>query len=115
MSRGRVTSPAHYSLHRALLNAIRFRHREVLRYIHENPISMLRFLEVPDGDLVFFSRSYYQPLLAIIRESWLEDVFIFAGLTGKHRGEIINLQWKDIAAISGLGKRRPLDIVKRIS
>ncbi len=66
------------------------------RYIYENPFSMLKFVKVPDRELVFFSRSDFQALLAIIQESWLKDVVIFAALTGMRKGEIINLQWKDV-------------------
>lgn len=66
------------------------------RYIDENPFSMVHFIKTPEPELVFFSRDEFRALLNAIKESWLKDVVIFAALTGMRKGEIINLQWKDV-------------------
>ena len=66
------------------------------RYIRENPFSMIRFIKTPVPELVFFSSDEFRALLDAIKEEWLRDVVIFAALTGMRKGEIINLQWKDV-------------------
>jgi integrase len=57
---------------------------------------MIRFIKTPQCELVFFSRDEFRTLLNAIQEPWLKDVVIFAALTGMRKGEIINLQWKDV-------------------
>jgi integrase len=61
-----------------------------------NPFAGQKLVPVPEHLPVFFSKSDFRNLLAVIKEGWLRDTVVFATLTGLRRGEIVNLRWQDV-------------------
>ncbi|HTR80944.1 MAG TPA: tyrosine-type recombinase/integrase [Bacteroidota bacterium] len=78
------------SMKAALNTALRW------RILDENPFARLRLAQVPDIAPVFFTREQVEKLLSVITETWLREIVLFAVVTGMRRGEITNLQWKDL-------------------
>lgn len=64
--------------------------------IDSNPFKNVALLPIPQKPPSYFSKESLAKLLAIIKESWLKDIVLFAVLTGMRRGEILNLRWQDV-------------------
>jgi integrase len=64
--------------------------------ITENPCDKVKRLSLPDQPPIYFKRDDLEKLLGQIQECWLKDVVVFAVMTGLRRGEIANLQWRDV-------------------
>jgi len=66
------------------------------KLIETNPFAKMRQVGVPEVQPTYFSKCDFQKLLNAITEQWLRELVVFAAMTGMRRGEIINLQWKDV-------------------
>ena len=64
--------------------------------IETNPFSKMQLVRTPDNPPSYLSKDHFQALLAIVKESWMKEVVVFAVLTGMRRGEIVNLRWQDV-------------------
>jgi integrase len=78
------------ALRAAMYTAVRW------KLVSQNPFAKIQFVPIPEATPTYFSKEAFQTLLKSISEEWLRDMLIFGALTGMRRGEIVNLQWKDI-------------------
>lgn len=56
----------------------------------------IQLVHVPETQPTYLSKPDFQKLISEIEEGWLKEVIIFAVSTGLRRGELINLQWKNV-------------------
>lgn len=61
-----------------------------------NPFRGMHQISTPEAPPTYFTKSDFQALLSAIKEEWLQEVVIFAVLTGMRRGEILNLRWENV-------------------
>lgn len=64
--------------------------------LRKNPAVELTPARLDDIERAYFTRSEFQRLLDAIREPWLRDVVLFAGVTGMRQGEILSLTWGQV-------------------
>jgi integrase len=64
--------------------------------LERSPFNKQPFATVPESSPVFFTKEDFQKLLNVIKQAWLKEAVVFTVLTGLRRGELINLQWKEV-------------------
>ncbi|MCX6141964.1 MAG: site-specific integrase [Ignavibacteriales bacterium] len=70
--------------------------------LEENPFRDIRPIRVEETQPVFFSKSDFQRLMAVIAEEWLKEIVVFAVSTGMRQSEITNLRWENVDLINRL-------------
>ncbi|GEM_PF-2945460 len=65
-------------------------------YIKENPFRRIKTIRQENKRTDYLDKDEFERLLFLVEEPFLKLIFKFAVLTGMRRGEIINLQWKDV-------------------
>lgn len=66
------------------------------KLITENPWKSVAMVRIPDQQPLYMSKDDFTRFFSSIREPWLKDLILVAVLTGLRRGELLNLQWKDV-------------------
>ncbi len=61
-----------------------------------NPFDGVAFAKVLERAPLALRVEDFQKLLSCIREDWFKELVTFAVLTGLRRGELLNLQWRDV-------------------
>lgn len=98
-TRGKVTSPATLNRYRGSLSCVFNAACSDWGMIKESPVPKVRKCKEPRGRIRFLSFDEKERLLKACLEStnsFLYTIVVLALATGMRRGEILNLQWKDI-------------------
>lgn len=66
------------------------------KLIVENPFKQIPLMRIPERQPIYFSREDFRIFMGVISENWFKDIVTFAVSTGLRRGELLNLQWKDV-------------------
>jgi site-specific recombinase XerD len=61
-----------------------------------NPFLAGRLAMTEENIPVYIKKEHFQMLISMIKEKWLREIVVFAGLTGMRRGEIVHLRWQDV-------------------
>lgn len=64
--------------------------------IKKNAFSKQKLFSIPEQYPVFLTIEEFKFLYQTVQEQWFKDVLMIAVSTGMRRGELCNLQWKDI-------------------
>jgi len=64
--------------------------------LRRSPAAELSLARLDDTERAYFTRPEFQKLLDAIREPWLRNVVLFAGVTGMRQGEILSLTWGQV-------------------
>jgi integrase len=72
------------------------------KLLEQSPFADVNECRVPNRAPIFFTKDDFECLLAIVKESWLKELIIFAVLTGMRRGEILNLTWDKVDLVKRL-------------
>ena len=80
------------------LRTLRAAFRMAVRWdmVRRDPAAGLSLARLDDTERAYFTRPEFQRLLDAIREPWLRDVVLFAGVTGMRQGEILSLTWGQV-------------------
>lgn len=78
------------SLRAAFATAVRW------KMIQENPWREMKPLRIPEEQPAFLGKEDFARLIDAAHEPWLQEIIIAAVSTGLRRGELLNLQWKDV-------------------
>jgi integrase len=80
------------------LRSLRAAFNTALRWklLVENPFKGIRLVPIDEAFPVYFSKTDFQKLLDIIKETWLRELVLFAAVTGMRQGEILNLCWEKV-------------------
>lgn len=65
-------------------------------YLPKNPFAGVRPIRQEKKLPVYITREDFQTLIELVEEPYLTRVIVFAALVGMRRGEVLNLQWKDV-------------------
>ena len=91
----RVVRPATVNIELRTLKAA-FRMAVRWNMIKRSPLDGITLARVPERQPAYFTKDEFQRLLVAIKEQWLHDVVLFAGVTGMRQGEILSLRWDQV-------------------
>src|SRR5258708_37802793 len=66
------------------------------KLIVESPFKQIPLMRIPERQPIYFSKEEFLKFIAAISEKWFKDLVIMAVSTGLRRGELLNLQWKNV-------------------
>lgn len=80
------------------LRTLRAAFNTALRWklLTENPFRNVPLIRIPDQQPLHLTQEDFRKLLSVITEGWFKDLITVAVYTGLRRGELLNLQWKDV-------------------
>lgn len=75
----------------------------------ENVFRGVKLIRVPKRPIRPLTPEEFCRVVDEIKEPWLVDIVKFAALTGLRRGEMVNLQWKDVKLEDGTARIQPCE------